>query len=515
MDNNSRNRTIIDLSASEAKKFFLKNESYCSIDLPTYYNFQKVLEDSSSFYDKNFVGKTTFYSQITTKDVCEAEGVNYHIYSNKDGSLSWRELQLIHPALYVHLVHTITQDENWTKLTNRFKTFQTNEKIKCLSIPSQSSTNHSDRAEKVASWWQNVEQHSIELALNFEYLYDTDIADCYGSIYTHSIAWAVETKALAKQNKNDNKLLCNEIDRILRLMQQNQTNGIPQGSELMDFIAELLLGYIDSEISEEIGKTGIEDYQILRYRDDYRIFVNNPLHGSTILKILSEKLLDIGMRLNNEKTKHSNDVITTAIKPDKIYWLNIPTYNKNPQQLLLSIRELSKKYPNSGTLKKELQKFYESFDKKYEKISIFLPDISIITDITYYNPSTYPISFAIISKFLNLIDSIEDRKHIIDSIDKKFKNLPNTGFMQIWFKRMIQNTRPDITFSENLCNMIHEPTSLWNSDWISNPLFRKIIEDTAVFDKDEYESLNPVIDSTEFSLFTYQEADTIAFFESD
>lgn len=513
MSNNGKYEYIMDLSPAEAKKFFLKNESYCSIDLPPYYNFQKILDDTSSFYDQHFGGNNTFYSQISTKDVCETEGVNHHIFSNKDGSLSWRELQLIHPALYVHLVHTITQNENWTKLTDRFTEFQSNEKIQCLSMPSQSLTKQSDRAEKVNHWWQNVEQRSIELALNFEYLYDTDIADCYGSIYTHSIAWAVETKELAKQNKNDKKLLCNEIDRILRLTQQNQTNGIPQGSELMDFIAELLLGYIDGEISEEIEKKGIEDYQILRYRDDYRIFVNNPSDGFMILKILSEKLLDVGMRLNSEKTKHSNDVITTAIKADKIYWLNIPTVNKSPQQLLLSIRELSKKYPNSGTLRKELGKFYDIFDVSYEQKSIFLPDISIITDITYHNPSTYPISFAIISKFLNLIDSVQDKENIIDSIQKKFTDIPNTGFMQIWFKRMVQDTRLNTPFNEKLCRIIHEPASIWDSHWITNPDFRKIIENTAIFNKDIYESSSPVIDSNEFSLFTYQESNEPVSFE--
>ena len=62
-------------------------------------------------------------------------------------------------------------------------------------------------------------------------------------------------------------------------MQCGQTNGIPQGSVLMDFIAEILLGYIDEILTEQLNTAHIVNYKILRYRDDYRIFVNNPDEG--------------------------------------------------------------------------------------------------------------------------------------------------------------------------------------------------------------------------------------------
>ena len=36
-----------------------------------------------------------------------------------------------------------------------------------------------------------MEQQSIELAMEYNYLMKTDISDCYSSIYTHSITWAM------------------------------------------------------------------------------------------------------------------------------------------------------------------------------------------------------------------------------------------------------------------------------------------------------------------------------------
>jgi hypothetical protein len=38
-----------------------------------------------------------------------------------------------------------------------------------------------------------VEQKSIELGLEYDYIFHTDIVDCYGAIYTHSISWAIHT----------------------------------------------------------------------------------------------------------------------------------------------------------------------------------------------------------------------------------------------------------------------------------------------------------------------------------
>lgn len=58
-------------------------------------------------------------------------------------------------------------------------------------------------------------------------------------------------------------------------MQYKQTNGIPQGGVLFDFIAEMVLGYSDLLLYEELQRIGITDYKILRYRDDYRIFSNS------------------------------------------------------------------------------------------------------------------------------------------------------------------------------------------------------------------------------------------------
>ena len=315
-------KSILEMTHSEAEYFFLKGKSYCNIDLPDYFSFSELLDKLNEAVKKLEKKGSTISDFYDRNGLKNTEKVNHLLFANKDGKLSWRPLQIIHPFLYVLLVKEITTEQNWNKLLERFKSFQSNDKIKCCSIPVEAFNNKNDKAEQILQWWEQIEQESIFLSLDYRFSYDTDIADCYGSIYTHSIAWAVETTQVAKDDRSNNSL-GNTLDAHIRNMQFGQTNGIPQGSVLMDFIAELVLGYVDSLLTEMINKHGIVDYNILRYRDDYKIFVNSPNDGNLILKLLSELIVPFGFKLNSSKTKENRDVVLNSIKPDKMAWFQL------------------------------------------------------------------------------------------------------------------------------------------------------------------------------------------------
>jgi hypothetical protein len=256
-----RRRSILDLTDSEARTFLLNPKSYCKIDLPPYIVFNDLIDGVHKALD----GKKLSDLTNKRKKPRDYDDVNYTILDNKDGKYAWRPLQLIHPALYVSLVHAITEKSNWKLIRDRFKKFAANEKLHCMSIPVVPSSDEKDRAAQVSHWWHEVEQRSISLSLDYHYLIETDITDCYGAIYTHSIAWALHTKNEAKKNRTDQNLIGNVIDRHIQDMRHGQTNDIPQGSMLMDFIAEMVLGLADIELSECLQNFK-EDYQILRYR---------------------------------------------------------------------------------------------------------------------------------------------------------------------------------------------------------------------------------------------------------
>jgi len=67
----------------------------------------------------------------------------------------------------------------------------------------------------------------------------------------------------------------------------------------------------------------IDDYKIIRFRDDYRIYTNDEKKLTIILKALTEVLLNLNMKLNEKKTKITSDIIANSMKEDKYKYLGI------------------------------------------------------------------------------------------------------------------------------------------------------------------------------------------------
>ena len=490
------------MSHKEAEEFFLKDKSYCSIDLPDYFSFSKLLTDISDAIDEIKNGVTNISSFYDKKKLKNTEEVNHTLFANKDGKLSWRPLQIIHPFLYVLLVKEITEESNWKKLRSRFGSFQRNEKIKCFSIPIEDMSKKSDEEEQIVQWLENMEQESINQSLDYKFSYDTDIADCYGSIYTHSIAWAVETINIAKEQRNNKDLLGNKIDNHIRNMQYGQTNGIPQGSVLMDFIAEIILGYIDEQLTDEINKNNIADYKIFRYRDDYKIFVNTPNDGEMILRLLSELIVPFGLKLNSSKTRENKNIISSSVKPDKLSWFQLNQGNLTLQKQFLLIHQHSIQYPNSGSMVRGLTELNKKISNKEDSTQI----ISITVDIMLNNPRTIPICCSIISKILkNTEEGI--KLSISEKIYNRLMDTSNSELAQIWLQRMLKGSVDKFHFKEALCSIVKgENIEIWDNSWFNgdNNKIKKLILPASIFDKTIFDEKDEVIKESEVSLFTYE-----------
>lgn len=497
-------KRILDLTNVEARDFLLKKTSYVNFDLPSYVDFIPVLGAISKA-----IGNQT-QDQIVQPGPskndkplrpAQFDNVNYVLLNNKDGKYAWRPFSLIHPALYVLLVNELTSKENWKDLQTRFQCFHSNPKILCLGIPLVSESQQSDKAEQVSEWWKNVEQKSIALGLEFNYIAHTDISECFSSIYSHSIAWAVHDKAFAKQNRSDNGLLGNKIDRFLQSMSNGQTNGIPQGSTLTDFISEILLGYADMRLTERINELSIDDYRILRYRDDYRIFVNNPGDADAILKAITDILNELGHRLNPHKTFLSDNVVRDSVKPDKLYWASNGKIAKNPREHLQIIHGFAEKFPNSGTLKKLLTKYNDRIKNLQGKPENLFAMSSIVIDIAQKNPNTVPYCAAILSRFIALMNSVADKERVLNGLNRKFKSIPNTGLLQLWIQRITLKSGLRGSHSEKLCRKIEDSEFiLWNSDWLQ-PSYRPIIDSASIVDQKKLDELDMIIGPDEIDLF--------------
>ena len=491
----AKRRSIIELSCDQARSFLLKEESYCEIELPRYFQFANLIQDVAK------VLKGKLLSDFKCGSPRDYDDVNHLIMNNKDGRYAWRPLELIHPALYVSLVDRITEHDNWKLISERFEEYRSDARIKCLSVPVESLTEQKDNAEQINRWWMDFEQKSIELALNYELLIRTDVVDCYAAFYTHSIAWALHGKQVAKQNRNDKTLVGNIIDGHIQDMRHGQTNGIPQGSVLMHFIAEMILGYSDIELSKRIDHEGIKDFKILRYRDDYRIFVNNRPDGERILRCLTEVMIELGLKLNEVKTSFSDNVIQSSIKEDKLRWLFRRHADRNLQKHLLIIHDHSIRYPNAGSLRTEMFRFHRRFVNR-RKYKNPLPLISIVVDIAFRNPRTYIISATILSKLLSLLKTTSRKKRIIKEIREKFSQIPNTGHLELWLQRITYPFDSNIDFEEPLCRLVRgEKAIIWNQKWINSKKLKKALDAEKVVNRKELDCMPDVVPPIEVEIF--------------
>ena len=296
--------------------------------------------------------------------------------------------------------------------------YNENSEIECHSIPVLKTKEKSAIENQIFKWWQKVEQRSITLALQYNHVLHLDISDCYGSLYTHSIVWALHGKKKAKENRRNNELIGNVIDRCIQNMSNGQTNGIPQGSILMDFIAEIVLGYADLKLARKLKscKECKTDYKIIRYRDDYRIFTNNSQQSSIIAKNLSKVLSDLNFKVNSQKTIDSNDLILGALKPDKIHWIYNKRKTENIQKWVLQMYELGRKFPNSGTLFREIDRFLKWLENTNTNTNTKVL-ISILVNLVYNNPRCFSVVMLSICFLITKIKK-EEREDIIIIIKK-------------------------------------------------------------------------------------------------
>lgn len=479
-----KNKSIIKMNNIEAKNYFLKSTSYCNIELPEYFDFSPLLID----IDSKLKGKrlSDYNSNV---DIKKLDDVNCILLNNKDGQYAWRPYEIIHPAIYIQLVNDITEKENWNLICSRLKKLQNNKNIICCSLPFDNKENDSKK-EIVLNWWKEFEQRSISLALEYEYIGCTDITNCYGSLYTHTIPWALHTKKVAKDSCSDKTLIGNIIDKSIQSMHYNQTNGIPQGSVLMDFIAEIVLSYADNELEKNLIKQGIKDYRILRYRDDYKIYAHEVSTINMILKSLTQVLSELNFKINSQKTLISNDIIDNSIKKDKIYSIeNLSNDSVGIQKFLLLARNFVKIYSSSGTIVTILRNFYiNKISKTKKNIPYAKEMISILVDIMIINPKTYGIASVIISKLLISFNKTEKNK-VIKQIKIKFDKISNTNYLEIWLQRLTIVDDRNKKYKSSLCKKIYEDNNIWNSTWTT-----LLINENLIINRDKLNNINSVID---------------------
>jgi len=490
-------KRLVELSYEEVRNHFLKASSYFNSDLPNYISFEPILIDVSNVLD----GKT--YTQFQSSNPNNYSGVNYNLIANKDGRLAWRPFELIHPVIYVSLVNVICDPDNWGSIVARLAEFEGGV-VECCSAPVMSLDHQTDVATQIMNWWQGVEQRSVIYSLEYNHILHTDVTDCYGSLYTHSISWALHGMNEAKEKKGKNSLLGNKIDSHIQAGRYGQTNGISQGSVLMDFISEIVLGYVDELINDEFKDQ--QDFRILRYRDDYRIFANSDERAEFVLKVISDKLRIVGMKLGVSKTFSSRNVVEGSIKPDKLAGIELQDLGKSNaktiQKQLLRLHSFGQRFPNSGALRRLVGEFHTNVSKQTEAPDDLEVQVAIATDIAFVSPATFPAVAGILSHLISLAPG-EDKSNLWTKVRKKMSRVPYNGYLEVWLQRVTLPKEVGIDFvsEEAICQIVNGGNPLlWENKWISSNDLKAALDVSKIVTA-PVEDINEVVQPEEVELF--------------
>lgn len=145
----------------------------------------------------------------------------------------------------------------------------------------------------------------IRLEKKYKLQLSLDIGKCFDSIYTHSIAWAVKSKKLAKENTRSVSFE-NRFDRMMQGLNYNETSGICIGPEASRIFAEIILGKVDQNVARELRNLSLferEDYECRRYVDNYYFFANSDDTLNAVKHELSLTLREFKLHLNEAKSE--------------------------------------------------------------------------------------------------------------------------------------------------------------------------------------------------------------------
>jgi len=139
------------------------------------------------------------------------------------------------------------------------------------------------------------------LEQKYKYMLRVDIARCFDSIYTHSIAWALRGKEFSKENKIPN-FFESEFDKFMQDSNWGETNGIPIGAEVSRIFAEIILQSVDLNIERDLARI-TNKIDIRRYVDDYYAFANTLEHINEIKNTIDICASFYNLHLNEKKTE--------------------------------------------------------------------------------------------------------------------------------------------------------------------------------------------------------------------
>lgn len=134
-----------------------------------------------------------------------------------------------------------------------------------------------------------------DIVLGKRFMVAADISNCFPSIYTHALPWALVGKATAKQTVNRKNEWYNQIDYWAQRSKNGETHGVLIGPHTSNILAEIILCKIDEELCKK--------WEYTRNIDDFCCYVCSREDADAFLVDLNRCLREFDLSLNHKKTE--------------------------------------------------------------------------------------------------------------------------------------------------------------------------------------------------------------------
>jgi reverse transcriptase-like protein len=239
------------------------------------------------FTSKSYAIKYKKYK--TAWEAMNAPSTRAEKFSVARSSYYRRVTSIVNPISFFLLSKEI--DKFWPKIQKHYK----RSKIS-LSHP---QIDPELRAIKISKF-SDLYEAKVTRSTGYRYVLITDISSFFPSVYTHTIPWALHSKAVAKKNKTKNdKYFGNILDSRSMGVQDWQTVGLPIGPDTSHIIAEIIGVAIDLQIKDALGSwpSGF------RYVDDFFLFFDTREEAEIALAELMKAISNFELQINPSKTR--------------------------------------------------------------------------------------------------------------------------------------------------------------------------------------------------------------------
>lgn len=397
-------------------------------------------------YKKNPYFDFTKKNSIPISEICEI--------TFPKSQLTERAFGIINHKIYHDLVwHILDKWEDVKPLL-----FNSNNKIYSYSFPIPLNKQNVGilgtlrSGRMIYEFIEMSESDIVSEGHKFNLVVKSDIKNFYPSIYTHSIAWAINGKEDARKDRFKFKLLGNKLDKLFQNANDGCTNGIAIGPAISDLVTEIMLSVVDTEISKQLKKEKI-DFIGVRFKDDYRFLCQTESDAREILSVVQRNLKGFNLSISEEKS-------TISKLPEGLFreWTSeyhtyslrhrYPIKYKVFENTFRKVLLIDKNYPNTGVIdkflselisknynlklkltSKEIYKVFSLLLMLKEKRSKSLPQILAITELLI---STYKKEKAVIKRIFKSLNELTERK---------FKKESSNVYDLIWLTYFLKSHR--------------------------------------------------------------------------